>query len=115
MENKNEEKISPSQLNLNYTKRKSEPYFNSFEYGNINFNTPFSYFLKTYYNKSINSYLLHREITGDSPNDRKFIFLMQSDILLTNKFEDENNEFNYVNTNPIIMKIDYKTVYIDKI
>lgn len=110
MENKIENQTQSSQLRLNYAKRNSEPYINPFEYGNINFDTPFSYFIKTYYTKSINSYILHREITGDDPNDQKFIFLFKNDILLTNKFEDTQNTLYYVHNNPIIMKIDYKTV-----
>jgi hypothetical protein len=110
MQNKNEEQTAPFQLKLNYTKRKSEPYINPFESGNINFDTPFSHFLKTYYNKNINNYILHREITGDKPDEKNFIFIMQQDILLTSKYEDERNTFNYSFNNPILMKIDYKSV-----
>ena len=108
MENKNEDQNN--KLRLNYSKRRSDPYFIPFESGNINFDTPFSYFLKKYYNKSINSYILHREITGDNPNDKKYIFLLQQDILITSKYEDDNHEFGYIANNPIIMKIDYKSV-----
>jgi hypothetical protein len=99
-----------NKLKLNFSRRRSDPYINPFESGNINFDTPFSYFLKKYYNKSIQSYILHREITGDNPYDKKYIFLLQQDILITSKYEDQNNLFGYINTNPIIMKIDYKNV-----
>ena len=53
MEKVNEEQNN--KLKLNYGRRKSEAYVNAFDSGSINFDTPFSYFLKTYYNKSINS------------------------------------------------------------
>jgi hypothetical protein len=108
MENQNE--YQNNKLQLNYGRRKSDAYVNTFESGSINFDTPFSYFLKKYYNKSINSYILHREITGDNKKDKNFIFILQQDILLTSKFEDMRNTFGHINSNPILLKVDYKTV-----
>jgi hypothetical protein len=110
MQNVNEEN-KPQQLHLNYQKRKSEPFLKTFEVGNLNYETPLSYFLKTYYKNSTSSYIYHKEIVTDNLQ-KNFIFILKNDILLTTAFEDEKNtsQFNYITTNPILLKVDYKSV-----
>ena len=110
MDNINEKDERKTTIKMNFQKRNSEPYNKIFEIGNINFDTPFTFFLKTYYNKSIESYVMHKEITVENSTQRNFIFIMQQDILLTSQIEDERNSFNYTYSNPIFMKIDYKSV-----
>jgi hypothetical protein len=106
-------RTSVLKLNLNFKKRKSDAFKNPYEIGSINYETPLSYFLKTFYNKTLSCYIYHQEIIAEG-NIKNYIFILEDDILLTNNFEDEKNsqEFNYVKTNPIILKIDYKKVKI---
>jgi hypothetical protein len=109
------ESSSISQLNnvrLNFQKRKSEPFVNfNFEVGNINYDTPISYFLKQFYKKDLSCYIYHKDILF-SESEKNFIFLLREDILITKSYEDENNtdNYNYATSNPILMKIDYKDV-----
>jgi hypothetical protein len=112
LNNLNEETVK-----LNFKKRLSEPFVNNFEIGSLNYDTPISYFLKTYYYKDLSSYIYHKEILINNNNETNFIFILMDDILITNKFEDENNinNYNYADSSPILMKIEYKMVIIIKI
>jgi hypothetical protein len=107
-----ERKSSLETVKLNFQKRKSEAFIQNFEIGNINYDTPISYFLKTYYKQNLSCYIYHQEISFSK--EINYIFVLNDDILITTSFEDENNTefYNYPTKNPIILKIDYKSVIL---
>jgi hypothetical protein len=89
---------------------------NKIEIGNLNAETPLSYFIKKFYNKTMNYYVVHRQVyLNNCVNDTNYIFLMKDDILITSNYEDENNknseELHFVKITPILIKMDYRQVY----
>jgi hypothetical protein len=91
--------------------RKSAQFSSHFDLGDLNYMTPLNYFLEAYYGQSLDCYIYHKEILTDA-NSKNYIFILKSDILLTKSFEDNTNtgNLNYVKADPIILKIDYKSV-----
>jgi len=105
----------PDDSKFSIEKRNASAFSNKIEIGNINIETPISFFLKKFYNKSMKNYVIHRQAyLNNCINDINYIFLMKEDILLTSNYEDENNknqeEFHFVKINPILIKIDYRQV-----
>lgn len=97
-------------------KRKSKAYCNTIEIGNMNVETPLSFFIKKFYKKTMNSYVVHRQIyLNNKINDVNYIFLMKEDILIVSDydFDTKNSEKNDSSkVNPIIHLIDYRQVII---
>lgn len=96
-------------------KRGSYVFTDRIEIGNMNLETPISYFIKKFYNKSMTHYIAHTQVyLNNCINDTNYIFLMKNDILITTNYEDENNknpnELHFIKFSPIIMKIDYRQV-----
>jgi hypothetical protein len=76
------------------------------EITNFKFGSPILNFLKSKFNKNINSYIFHKEVNFlGEPN---LILILQEEIVITKNLEDEKN-----NSNDLSPKvIDYKTVLI---
>lgn len=97
-------------------RRRIKAYSNTIELGDINIETPLSFFVEKFYNKSMKSYIVHHQIYLDSNiNDVNYIFLMKDDILITTNYEDEyhhniSEQIKSPQISPILYKIDYRQV-----
>ncbi len=98
-----------SKESSSYSKEfKSEPLSSKFEIGNINYDTPIAYFLKTYYGQSLNCYIYHLEISYKT--EKNYIFILNDDLLITTEYEGLTNASDNLSKDPIILRIDYRSV-----
>ena len=105
--------IRKEDFRFSLEKRSESAFIGKLDIGNLNLETPLSFFLKKFYKQTMSSYVAHRQIyLNNNVKDINYIFLMKEDLLITTNFEDEKNitDNNFIKINPILLKIDYRSV-----